>query len=661
MKLFPFLLGLSVLFWGWQTGLWLFAIPLGIILEVVRFYPVRWELSDDDFRRIGSLCITLLVGCFSYLLIAQKSVFFIYLFFQWLPLIISPLVVSQLYSTREKINIRLFFLFLSKSDPNKRTSWLEINLKYPYFVLCILSASNANTSESVGFYIGMFILSLIALFSVKSNRYSWSSWVIIMLLAGSLGFMGQVGLHNLHIAVENKIVEWLGSENGERINTTRKSTSFGDVGNLKLSNKIVLRLTVPPNNLPPQLLREASYNKYKDSMWFATKSQFKSIPSEDKKTWVFSPDFQGNIHQVRIYAHLYQEKGLLRLPDGTFEVNNLLVNQVERNQYGTVQVTGKEGSIDYQLNYHENLSLDSPPTTDDLSIPTAEKPALQQVIRSLNLTHQPPDVTVKKINRFFQDNFTYSLYQSSLNQKITPLSAFLLKTRRGHCEYFATATTLLLRELGIPTRYAVGYAVHEYSNLEQQYIVRSRHAHAWTLVYLKGKWVSLDTTPQSWFSLESAKINPLSKISDFSSWLIFASTQWLRSHPRTVYWVLLGFLGMSALRQLGFQRGSRRLIVSPGKKESKIVQGGEDSSSEFRLIEEQFQKLGYSRYPSESLKQWIARLHEDLPSPEILEGLEAILTLHYRDRFDPQGLTLEEKEALKLAVQRWLSYQIPRN
>jgi transglutaminase-like putative cysteine protease len=45
----------------------------------------------------------------------------------------------------------------------------------------------------------------------------------------------------------------------------------------------------------------------------------------------------------------------------------------------------------------------------------------------------------------------------------TPLARFLLRTRSGHCEYFATATVLLLRQLGIPARYAVGYAVHEAS------------------------------------------------------------------------------------------------------------------------------------------------------------------------------------------------------
>lgn len=68
------------------------------------------------------------------------------------------------------------------------------------------------------------------------------------------------------------------------------------------------------------------------------------------------------------------------------------------------------------------------------------------------------------------------------DQKTTPLSTFLLKNRSGHCEYFATATTLLLREVGIPARYAIGFSVSEFSPLENQFIVRGRDSHAWTLV-----------------------------------------------------------------------------------------------------------------------------------------------------------------------------------
>ena len=70
--------------------------------------------------------------------------------------------------------------------------------------------------------------------------------------------------------------------------------------------------------------------------------------------------------------------------------------------------------------------------------------------------------------------------------------------RAGHCEYFAASTTLLLRAAGIPARYATGFAVMEYSPLEAAFVVRARHAHAWSRAWNGERWVDLDTTPPSW-------------------------------------------------------------------------------------------------------------------------------------------------------------------
>src|SRR5262249_31773571 len=38
-----------------------------------------------------------------------------------------------------------------------------------------------------------------------------------------------------------------------------------------------------------------------------------------------------------------------------------------------------------------------------------------------------------------------------------PLDHFLFESRRGHCEFFATALALLVREVGVPSRVATGF------------------------------------------------------------------------------------------------------------------------------------------------------------------------------------------------------------
>ena len=57
-----------------------------------------------------------------------------------------------------------------------------------------------------------------------------------------------------------------------------------------------------------------------------------------------------------------------------------------------------------------------------------------------------------------------------------------------------SAEVVLLRTLGIPARWSVGYAQGE-STQDRTYIVRQRDAHAWPEVYFTGLgWVEFEPT-----------------------------------------------------------------------------------------------------------------------------------------------------------------------
>lgn len=77
-----------------------------------------------------------------------------------------------------------------------------------------------------------------------------------------------------------------------------------------------------------------------------------------------------------------------------------------------------------------------------------------------------------------------------------PLANFLFVRRAGHCEYFASAMTIMLRTLGIPARYVTGFAPGEYNDVAGDYIIRESDAHAWVEVYFPGYgWLTFDPTP----------------------------------------------------------------------------------------------------------------------------------------------------------------------
>lgn len=79
------------------------------------------------------------------------------------------------------------------------------------------------------------------------------------------------------------------------------------------------------------------------------------------------------------------------------------------------------------------------------------------------------------------------------------LSRFLLETRAGYCQQFATAFAILARFEGFATRVSVGFLPGDQNpGREDRFVVRGTHAHAWPEVYFRGVgWVPFEPTPRS--------------------------------------------------------------------------------------------------------------------------------------------------------------------
>ena len=94
-----------------------------------------------------------------------------------------------------------------------------------------------------------------------------------------------------------------------------------------------------------------------------------------------------------------------------------------------------------------------------------------------------------------QDNYTYSLETTNASGA-NPVENFLFEEKRGYCEHFATATVLLCRALGVPSRIAYGWSGGRLYPAQNMFVFRAKDAHAWAEIKLKGYgWVVFDTTP----------------------------------------------------------------------------------------------------------------------------------------------------------------------
>lgn len=133
------------------------------------------------------------------------------------------------------------------------------------------------------------------------------------------------------------------------------------------------------------------------------------------------------------------------------------------------------------------------------TVPTDSISANSAATDSTALAKSMPDsLVLQKMLAYYFANFTYSLSVSGMTRwngaKNEPLAVFW-REKQGFCEYYATLSTLVLRRLGIPSRYVTGFANPEVVEGLPYSIFRRKHSHAWVEAYVDNRWVIFDPTP----------------------------------------------------------------------------------------------------------------------------------------------------------------------
>jgi hypothetical protein len=99
------------------------------------------------------------------------------------------------------------------------------------------------------------------------------------------------------------------------------------------------------------------------------------------------------------------------------------------------------------------------------------------------------------------------------------------------------------------------------------------------------------------------------------------------------------------LYQIIFRSRRRRHAPSREEPGATILWPGLDS--EFYQIEKRLAKRGAPRRPCEPLSAWLLRVAADPALTGMNSRLQELLSLHYRYRFDPEGLSQGDREALR--------------
>lgn len=135
-----------------------------------------------------------------------------------------------------------------------------------------------------------------------------------------------------------------------------------------------------------------------------------------------------------------------------------------------------------------------------LQLPEGLDPRVRDLARRVVGGAGPADPihASEEVSRFLRTEYGYTLDLRGTSDE-RPLEDFLFRTKRGHCEFFSTAMTVLLRAEGVPARNATGFLggrLNRFGADGGYYTVAQSDAHSWVEVYVDGVgWVAFDPTP----------------------------------------------------------------------------------------------------------------------------------------------------------------------
>ena len=678
------LLGAALIFWGWMVDLPLVGLGLAFLFEGPHWFSLRWNFGEKAYVRAWSLSVIAMMLTAFVLWMNGVEPETVRDFVSWMPIFLLTVQFTQAYGFADTIPLNTFSYFSRRKMALDRELGMQpvsqrVAFTPVYFVITLLfSAAGAKAHVSF-FFIGILLMTAWCLWAYTSLRtQSRKSLVVGLLLMSCLAVLSQWGLLRAHRMLMGRGAS---GESHDVQNTQwhRSNTNIGHVGQIKQSSDVFWRVK-HEHGLRPDLLLTASYNRYYPSGHWryeppegnTQELDFKGLAavgrvdrgesaSEDEKLYrttgeiAVGDENREDLPRFRLVGAVKTDS-LLPLP-GSLYTMYLNAQELEFNSIGSVRITPRHAVLETVVRWDGGFDRDGAPfeleegdaRSRDLLIPTQEREVLRHIVDELGLRELSFEEKIASLRLYFYQNFQYSTYlriKSRLSDKWRDeqrnlryrtmagqdsiLAQFLLEEKSGHCEYFATATTLLLREAGIKARYCVGFAVQERHPKTAEYLLRGTHAHAWCRAWNEEtqRWMNVDTTPPAWVTAEVAGSGWQRDFLDAWQRLRENFTVW-RTQPENKAMVTstLAIAGMLVTAWVIYRLWQTR-SRAPKSAASRVWERRKTPLSELErwLVK----KIG-PRPVGMPYSQWLRKL-ESRVDPEVLS--EAI-ALHNQLRYDP--------------------------
>ncbi|MHC4937522.1 MAG: transglutaminase family protein [Planctomycetota bacterium] len=187
------------------------------------------------------------------------------------------------------------------------------------------------------------------------------------------------------------------------------------------------------------------------------------------------------------------------------------------------------------------------------------------------------------------------------------LDEFLSGEAGAHCEYFASAMVVLLRQQFVPCRLVSGYRSDEWEPDRDVLLIRARHAHAWVEVFDNERgWTTYDPTPAADSPDAVARLGLLTRIRYWISGLWETVT----GFNSATYGTLRRWAADLALPALAMLAGLLLILR---------LRGRCSSPAAARLYGRTLKRLGLRLAPGETPRELLGRVELDERKRSLLE------------------------------------------
>ncbi len=138
-----------------------------------------------------------------------------------------------------------------------------------------------------------------------------------------------------------------------------------------------------------------------------------------------------------------------------------------------------------------------PPEISEIytQVPSTLPRRVTRLARELTAEHDSVFDKAKAIEEYLK-SFPYNLDITAPPEGRDGVDYFLFDLQQGYCDYYASSMTVMLRTLGIPARYVLGYATGQFDPDANSWQVLQLNYHSWVEIYHGDLgWIRYEPTP----------------------------------------------------------------------------------------------------------------------------------------------------------------------